>query len=183
MHTPVTEQTKQNSEQNYATRTKSAETRVRKLWSVSVSRPFSKPNSDRRVILLAEATICSHVSGLPSLERKCGKRWIAQVSSGGRVNVLPQSFLHKDKSELKQRRFWVTQVNRKRSSSFLDGSFAQIFGQIVSIIIKTLRNTNLEASRCFKMKKTSLPVDVRRSKTPLLKFPNDFEGVYHCMPM
>ena len=31
MHTPVTEQTKQNSEQNYATRTTSAETRVRKL--------------------------------------------------------------------------------------------------------------------------------------------------------
>ena len=26
--------------------------------------------------------------------------------------------------------------------SFLDGDFAQIFGQIVSIIVKTLRNTN-----------------------------------------
>ena len=36
--------------------------------------------------------------------------------------------------------------------------------QIVSIIVKTLRNTNLVASRCFKMKKTSLPVDVRRLK-------------------
>ena len=44
-----------------------------------------------------------------------------------------------------------------------------MFGKIVSIIVKTLRNTNLGASRCFKMKKTSLPVDVRRSKTPLLK--------------
>ena len=50
--------------------------------------------------------------------------------------------------------------------SFLDGGFTQIFGQIVSIMVKTLRNTNLVASRCFKMKKTSLPVDVRRSKTP-----------------
>ena len=31
---------------------------------------------------------------------------------------------------------------------------------------KTLKNTNLVAPRCFKMKKTSLPVAVRRSKTP-----------------
>ena len=55
--------------------------------------------------------------------------------------------------------------------SFLDGGFTQIFGQIVSIIVKTLRNTNLVAPSCFKMKKTSLPVDVRRSKTPFLKLP------------
>ena len=34
--------------------------------------------------------------------------------------------------------------------------FAQTFEQIVSIIVKTLRNTNLVTSRCFKMKKTSL---------------------------
>ena len=53
-----------------------------------------------------------------------------------------------------------------------DGSFAQIFGQIISIIVKTLRNANLVASRCFKMKKISLPVDVHCSKTPLLKLPN-----------
>ena len=52
--------------------------------------------------------------------------------------------------------------------SFLDSGFAHLLGQLVSIIVKTLRNTNLGASRCFKMKKTSLPVDVRRSKTPLL---------------
>ena len=57
--------------------------------------------------------------------------------------------------------------------SFLDSGFAHLLGQLVSIIVKTLRNTNLGASRCFKMKKTSLPVDVRRSKTPLLKLPND----------
>ena len=70
--------------------------------------------------------------------------------------------------------------------SFLDRGFAQMFGQIVSIIVKTLRNTNLGASRCFKMKKTSLPVDVRRSKMPLLKLPNmtvaassrHFHGLY-----
>ena len=56
--------------------------------------------------------------------------------------------------------------------SFLDSGFAHLLGQLVSIIVKTLRNTNLGASRCFKMKKTSLPVDVRYSKTPLLKLPD-----------
>ena len=56
-------------------------------------------------------------------------------------------------------------------SSFLDSGFAHFLGQVVSIIVKTLRNTNLLATRCFKMKKTSIPVDVRRSKTPLLKLP------------
>ena len=56
---------------------------------------------------------------------------------------------------------------------FLDSGFAHFLGQLVSIIVKTRRNTNLGASRCFRMKKTSLPVDVRRSKTPLLKLPMD----------
>ena len=74
--------------------------------------------------------------------------------------------------KLKQRHFWATHVNRKWSFFIFDSSFAQIFGQIISIRVKTLRNTNLVASRCFEMKKTSLPVDVRRSKTPLLKLPN-----------
>ena len=40
--------------------------------------------------------------------------------------------------------------------SILDNGFAHIFGQIVSMIVKTLRNTNFGASSCFKMKKTSL---------------------------
>ena len=31
----------------------------------------------------------------------------------------------------------------------LDNSFAQMFGQIVSMIVKTLRNTNFAASSCF----------------------------------
>ena len=52
--------------------------------------------------------------------------------------------------------------------SFFGGGFAQNFGQIVSMIGKTFRNTNLVPLRCFKMKKTSLPVDVHRSKPPLL---------------
>ena len=55
--------------------------------------------------------------------------------------------------------------------TFLSGIFAQIFGQIVSIIRKRLRNTNLVLSIYFKMKKISPPVDLRRSKTPLFKLP------------
>ena len=37
---------------------------------------------------------------------------------------------------------------------------------------KKLRNTNLLASRHTKREKASLPIDVRRSKTPFLKLPN-----------
>ena len=46
-----------------------------------------------------------------------------------------------------------------------------MFAQIASIMVKTLSNTNLIGSRQFKMEKGSLPVDVRSSKTSLLKLP------------
>ena len=55
--------------------------------------------------------------------------------------------------------------------SFFDGGFTQIFSQIASITVKKLRNTNLISSRHVKRENTSLPVDVRRSKTSLLKLP------------
>ena len=55
--------------------------------------------------------------------------------------------------------------------SFFDGGFAQIFSQIASITVKKLRNTNFISSRHVKRENTSLPVDVRRSKTSLLKLP------------
>ena len=44
--------------------------------------------------------------------------------------------------------------------------FEQILGQIDSIRIKALSNTNLAAPRHIKREKCSLPVDVRSSKTP-----------------
>ena len=54
-------------------------------------------------------------------------------------------------------------------------------GQIVLITIiyvfirvKTLSNTNYVASRYIKREKGSLPFDVRRSKTSLLKLPTSF---------
>ena len=55
--------------------------------------------------------------------------------------------------------------------SFFDGGFAQIFSQIASIIVKKLRNSNFISSRNVKRENTSLPVDVRPSKTSLLKLP------------
>ena len=55
----------------------------------------------------------------------------------------------------------------------LSHDFEQTFGQIVSIRIKTLGNKNTIASRLIKRGKGSLPVDVHRSKTSLLKLPNN----------
>ena len=45
----------------------------------------------------------------------------------------------------------------------------KIFNQIVSIRVKKLSNTIFISSRHIKGEKASLLVDVRRSKTPLLK--------------
>ena len=50
-------------------------------------------------------------------------------------------------------------------SALLSLDFEQIFGQIVSIRVRTLNNTNLVVSRHIKREKSSLPVEVRRSKT------------------
>ena len=57
--------------------------------------------------------------------------------------------------------------------ALLSRDFEQTFGQIVSKIVKTLSNTNLVALRHTKREKGSLPVDVRQSKTSLLKLPID----------
>jgi len=50
--------------------------------------------------------------------------------------------------------------------------FEQILEHIVSLRLKTLSNTNLVASRHIEGEKGSLPFDVRRLKTLLLKLPN-----------
>ena len=55
--------------------------------------------------------------------------------------------------------------------SFFNGIFAQIFGQIFSLVRKRLNSTNLVESIYFKMKKSSLLVDMCLLKTPLLKLP------------
>ena len=51
----------------------------------------------------------------------------------------------------------------------MDNGFAQNFGQIVSVREKTLRNTNSLSQGFVKRDQASLPVDVRRTKPPLLK--------------
>ena len=66
-------------------------------------------------------------------------------------------------------------VSERRTSTgsgffaHLSCHFEQKFGQIFSIRVKTLSHTNLVASRHIKREKISFPVDLRRSKTLLLK--------------
>ena len=54
----------------------------------------------------------------------------------------------------------------------LGSGWVQNPGQIVFIREKKLRNTNFLASRHIKEEKASLPVDVHRSKSSLLRVPN-----------
>ena len=64
---------------------------------------------------------------------------------------------------------WLLSFERRTSTfgnglfALLSGDFKQIFEQFVSISVKTLSNTNLEASRHIKRHKDSLPV-VHHSK-------------------
>ena len=60
--------------------------------------------------------------------------------------------------------------------SFLEDGFHQTVSQIVSVRVKKPSNTNFISSRHIKREKCSLPVDVRRSKTSLLKLPNRGRG-------
>ena len=60
--------------------------------------------------------------------------------------------------------------------SFFDGGFAQIFSQIASITVKKLKNTIFLSSRHVKRENTSLPVDVRHSKTSLPKLSNNLSN-------
>ena len=50
--------------------------------------------------------------------------------------------------------------------------FEQRLEKIVSLRVKSLSNTNLVASWHIKREKVSLPVDLRRSKTSLVKLPS-----------
>ena len=48
------------------------------------------------------------------------------------------------------------------SCEFVCSSFAQIFGQVVSIRVKTLSNTNVILSRHIRREETLLPIDMRQ---------------------
>ena len=64
-------------------------------------------------------------------------------------------------------------LNGSGRFALLSPGFEQMFGQIVSIRMKTIGNTNMVASRLIKREKGSLLVDVCRSKTALLKLHNN----------
>ena len=55
-------------------------------------------------------------------------------------------------------------LNGSGRFALLSPGFEQMFGQIVSIRMKTIGNTNMVASRLIKREKGSLLVDVCRSK-------------------
>ena len=81
---------------------------------------------------------------------------------------------------------WRKDVFKRRTSTgsgllaFLGSGFAKIFGQIMSVRVKTLSNKNVVESRHIKREfKASLLVNVRCSKTSLLKFPKANEQEQH----
>ena len=57
-------------------------------------------------------------------------------------------------------------------SALFGRDFEQILGQIFSIRVKTVSHTDFVASKYITRGKGSLPVDVRRTKTCLLRLPN-----------
>ena len=59
--------------------------------------------------------------------------------------------------------------------ALLSRNFEQILGQMVSLRVNILSNTNLIVPRHIKREKDTLLVDERRSKTSLLKLPIDSE--------
>ena len=79
------------------------------------------------------------------------------------------------------RRTLSSDVFERRKSSgngpfaLLSRNFEQILGQIVSLRVNILSNTNLIVPRHIKREKSSLLIDERRSKTSLLKLPIDSE--------
>ena len=63
-------------------------------------------------------------------------------------------------------------------SSFLDGGLVQIFSQILYLRVNTKSDVNFISSRHIERENFSFPVDVPRSKTPLLKFPINATDIF-----
>ena len=76
---------------------------------------------------------------------------------------------------------WWRTLTESWCFALLGSRLAQILGQMVSIGVKALSNANLGASKHVKRKKSWLPADVRRSKTPLLQpATHSFLCTYQC---
>ena len=74
----------------------------------------------------------------------------------------------------------ATFFNRRTSTgsglfALFSRDFEQILWQNLSLRVKTLSHSSLVASRDIKREKHSLPVDLRRSKTSLIKLPKTRE--------
>ena len=78
-----------------------------------------------------------------------------------------------------QRRFRATYLSGL--FAFLGLGFAQIFaGQIVSVRVKTLSNTNLVASRYIRREKASVLVDLRRSAATVFSLQTNSSTFHGC---
>ena len=123
---------------------------------------FTAPDMLAPVIILRE---CEERESFLCNEKKCNGAALAQTNRSKVWGV--NRWLGSLSSDVFERRTstgnWLF--------AHLSRDFEQIFGQIVSVRIKTLGNTNTVASRLTKRENGSLPVDVRRSKTSLLKLP------------
>ena len=126
--------------------------------------------------LFAFVTLTSDPPGLRSftVTYESYKSEMSPQSSDQVANICGQATKYhhiRASVELKPRRFLATHVNWKWTFALLSGDFERNFRQIFSIRVKTLSDRNLVASRNIKTEKGSLLVDMRRSKTPLLKLP------------
>ena len=102
------------------------------------------------------------------------KGQVRTVLEKSRVSII-DSFCYNNR-ELKQSRRFLTDA-RQPDVDFLHSSasgFAQNFNweKIVSVEVKIISSSYLLALRYFKRENVSLPVDLRCSKSPLVKFPN-----------
>ena len=77
-------------------------------------------------------------------------------------------FWHYFQENLQQPRFWATYVNRKWTFVLFSRDFEQILGQIVSLRVNTLSNTNLAASRHINEKKAYIWLKNVSQKTSVL---------------
>ena len=82
---------------------------------------------------------------------------------------------HYFQENLQQPRFWATYVNRKWTFVLFSRDFEQILGQIVSLRVNTLSNTNLAASGYINEKKAYIWLKNVSHKTSVLKLDIDFE--------
>ena len=102
-------------------------------------------------------------------KRKLKKRLQVFVRKWSFVALARCSF--RATSELKQGRFWATHVNRKRGIFAVNMPWHYQFCIVRSYTVIETISSKIWAKPMSKNTNSTLPVDVRRSKTSLFKFP------------